>query len=95
MNYCQASELLLLHKVYIRYLWVTEGTASVTIWLSTVSVSEILIHMPTLFGNRVCSLKDVVFIWVAILKAVEGTLEQNIFYLFGLLFHGLTLLPIA
>ena len=34
LNYCRAFDLLLLHKVYIRYLKVTEGTVSATIWLS-------------------------------------------------------------
>ena len=37
VNYCPGSDLLLLHKVNIRYFKVTEVTASVTIQLSKVS----------------------------------------------------------
>ena len=58
VNYCQASDWLLLLKFYTRYLRVTEGSASVTIRLSSFPKSEILNDMDTVFGNSVCSLKD-------------------------------------
>ena len=58
VNYCKTSNLVLLHKVYIRYVRVTEGSASVTIRLSKVLGGEILNNATILFGNRVCSLID-------------------------------------